>query len=231
MPDTHDPSFFSELLRAPTFPLRGDGIMLTLMACAWLFVTQLLSGCVPVAGLIVSLAGIGFFYAYLMRVVTVTADGDDELPAFQEISSWWDDGLVPSFQIIFLLFLYFGPAIWLLVSENETGALVAAGVAVFLLPMGLLNLSLRTSLLDPAPAWQIKTILSAPLPYLVSVLCMSAVTGLQWWITGLSGDVQGDDMVSTLAIGAVTLPISVYANFINAFVLGRFYYCNEVELE
>jgi hypothetical protein len=142
-----------------------------------------------------------------------------------------DDGLVPAFQVFFLLALYFGgPLILMATPDMELVALCAAGLAVLLFPIGLLNLSLRTSILDPAFGWQLKAISSAPLAYLACVACMAGVVSLQWWTNAVVSDAQGDGLAAALALGGLGLVLSVYANLVNAFILGRFFYCNDLEV-
>jgi hypothetical protein len=227
--------FFEDLSGAPLFVLQNNGAILIAFATTVLMIA--VTGAVgrSLLGGVVALGCYGFFYGYLTRITAASAEGAEQLPDFNDYDSVWRDGVVPTFQVITLTLVHAIPALLLALVTTHPVALGLVGFASLLtFPISFLDLSMRGSLLDMRPAWQIEAVSRAPSHYLSVAGGFAVGVGLLIVISlALAGSLDPND----LALGAVAVRFVLvvaafaYASVLFAHVMGRFYYHDAQDLD
>lgn len=213
-------SFFDDIALAFTYPFRGTGWITFLagwLALAVLYGVSQRSAVVGISGLLLTNMCLS---AYLVRVVVSSSNGDEEMPPWPEISSFWGDIFMPAFRYGFVLFLcVLPPAIqW---GAGMKGAAIATGLlSAYYLPMAWLAVSLHESLLAATPGKVFGAIAKVPYQYPVAALAVGVV---------LLGGEMASMRLSEMGMGAAALGygVGLYLGFVVMRILGRLYYRNE----
>jgi hypothetical protein len=99
-----------------------------------------------------AIVGIGYLFAYMQKIVRSSAEAEEELPGFPEISEWRTELLQPFFLLAWTFIASFGPAfgylMWHTVQDTEMSLpvlfpLFSLGFLYF--PMALLAVSMSGS--------------------------------------------------------------------------------------
>jgi hypothetical protein len=110
--------FTSQIGGAFKYPFKGDGLILI---CAGTMLLLLVDGArsiarfAPLYGFIavimLTVFGTGYLTAFLRRVITSTAHGEEEMPEWPEIQDYGSDVVAPFLQFIGTVVFCFAPAI------------------------------------------------------------------------------------------------------------------------
>ncbi|UCG31802.1 MAG: hypothetical protein JSU68_09045 [Phycisphaerales bacterium] len=186
--------FWSDAARS--FVLGGKAVNLIALVMTWiLLVVFWLLGFAAYGGMfgmLLMLLGrffvAGWLCAYLINVITETAGGEDEMPAWEMAADKWEGIVVPFFSFALSLLGVLLPAIVCSIAANVTGseplAYVAVGLAlagVFAWPAALLVVSIG----GVSAAFQLDaivlTIVRSFLPYVAVVGLIVLTVGGQGW--------------------------------------------------
>ena len=127
--------------------------------------------------------GTGYLFAFLKKVIYASAEGDEQMPDWPELSEWQADIVSPMFQFVVISVLSFGPAlavqIW---SDGDYPWLVwlVAVLGCFYFPMAFLGVAMFDSLAALNPLFILGSILKVPREYLVAALVFAGIVGLRW---------------------------------------------------
>ncbi|MBN2210684.1 MAG: DUF4013 domain-containing protein [Sedimentisphaerales bacterium] len=142
----------------------------------------------------------GYWCAYMFSVVVETAGGEDELPDFPGIMSFWEDLLHPLLLWVASFIYAFLPMIIMMIYYEINGLdsgddtygpkeltviIGLGGVGMFFWPMILLGLSLGESLGSVRPDLVLQSIAKTILPYLMCCLCLYGCVFL-WYLSYLA---------------------------------------------
>ena len=127
--------------------------------------------------------GTGYLFSFLKKVIYASAEGDEQMPDWPELSEWQADIISPMFQFVVISVLSFGPAlavqIW---SDGDYPWLVwlVAVLGCFYFPMAFLGVAMFDSLAALNPLFILGSILKVPREYLVAALVFAGIVGLRW---------------------------------------------------
>jgi len=237
--------FLGRVPAAFAYPLRGAGVIVVIVG---IVIMGLLKGGQAliqfgtlrtlIFGIILEVFAGGYLFTYLQGIVHSSAAGDRELPDLPGISNVLEDVVIPFFRLLGLTLFCFGPvlglAIWAKASHQTDAApllLAAAGFGYIYFPMAFLAAAILDSIAAANPLVVIPSILKVPLEYLLSLLLLAAVVGLQWfggltmrklfpdsWTTQSMGELFG--MIGSLAFLSF---FSLYLLVVAVHTLGLLY--------
>jgi len=92
-------SFFMLLLDSFTYPLRGKGIILLIIGVVFFFMLFFVLG-FHILRWIFLLIGGGFFCAFFMQIVASSANGENELPDWPDVTNIIEDLAIPFVKFI-----------------------------------------------------------------------------------------------------------------------------------
>lgn len=179
--------FYARLPGAFVFPFRGSGVLLLVAGTILLAVLRLGGAAVTLgmAGMVGGVVSAGYLLTYMQSIIHSTAVGEEEMPPLPGLTNFWEDILLPYFQLMGLMLISFAPAIgvrwWVIATQQESmGLLVQAVFALGYLyfPMGLLALAMLDSVAAANPLLVIPSILKVPLEYLVTLIALAGVLGI-----------------------------------------------------
>ncbi len=120
----------------------------------------------------IAIVGIGYLFAYMQKIVRSSAEAEDELPGFPEVSEWRTELLQPFLLLAWTFIVSFGPAfgymIYHTVADTEMSLTVlfplfALGFLYF--PMALLAVAMSSSYLAVNPLVVLPAIAQLNLEY------------------------------------------------------------------
>lgn len=227
---------FGQLLgRSFKYALRGDGRLLLILGgiffgllygfrdfTGWIMKESRMINPVFIAAyLIATVLGTGYYFACLQGIIQSSANGEDEMPNWPEVSTFWDEIFLPFFRFSLVFILSLGPGLVI-----QSAGFTAAGFAImllgfFALPMTLLSVAMSESIGGLNPIIVFSGIARIPGQYVVTclvILTLLIFAGLLRFALELTGIL----FVPGFLAGFVEL----YASCTAARILGCLYYAN-----
>jgi hypothetical protein len=229
-------TFFQHIPEAFQYPFRGDGWALLLGAAVFFAILDAAARFISALGLylffifaiLTTLIALGYLVACIQKVVTSSAQGEETLPSWPDVSNGFDDILVPFLQFLGVLAFCFAPA--LLVSTLTDGSLQRLVIPLFLLGIFYFPMAILAVLtLDTVGALHPKLILTSifriPLVYLSTCILLFILLAAGFFIS---------EVVGGIPIPILPLFIShfifLYFLVVQMRVLGIMYYSNRHRL-
>jgi hypothetical protein len=172
-----------------------------------------------------ALAATGYWFASIRNIILSSGQGEDEVPAWPEVSSVWDDLLRPALECIALVLVAFGPAMigdrLLSTSAPEARLLLVPLISLgcFYFPMALLGIAMLDSLAALNPVFILRSIFRVPVAYLAACALTAVAIGV-----GLVGDELLRRIWIPLLPALVSNFVSIYLAMVVARILGLLFY-------
>jgi hypothetical protein len=235
--------FAAQLVGAFKYPFKGDGIVLMCVGTILFLVVdgaRWISGFAPIYGLIavilLTIFGTGYLTAFLRRVITSTAQGDEEMPEWPEIDDFASDVFVPFAQFIGTVLFCFAPMIGLTVyalvgSHGDSAWLGWATTATMLFgcvyfPMAFTAVAMSDSIAGVNPMVVIPSIMRVLGPYLLTVVVLAVILLVRWLLFRFLGIVLPIPFLPTI----ITSLIGLYLLVVEMRILGLLYRNNKDRL-
>jgi hypothetical protein len=192
---TPQKGLYSRVPGAFLYPLRGAGILMllvgTVMFGALKFAAAMggLNGMMGSGGIGLTWWGLmlqviimGYMFCYMQNIIHSTALEEVEMPSLPDVTSFWDDILLPCFQLIGATLISFAPLIllgtWLLLADARASgpvlmSLSFLGCAYF--PMAFLAVAILDTVAAANPLQVVPSVLKVPLEYFVALCVLGTV--------------------------------------------------------
>jgi hypothetical protein len=228
-------NFFAVWPGAFLYPLKKDGIIL--LVCGTILFGFLdgsrsllshfrfLGIFILMAYLIAWVMSVGYLFAFMQNIVQSSAQGEEAMPDWPEITSFGDSFAMPFFRFSLIWVLCLAPGIAAMVFVSPFAGVPLLLLGLFCLPMAILTVSLADSLAGLNPIIIFSGIGKVPLPYLT-------VCGIFLVVIAL---VHGSRTLLELT-GVPFLPIivstflSLYGLAVEMRLLGLLYFTNKTKL-
>ena len=193
-----EPPFRDQVKGSFKYPIAGDGLILIISGGLFFYVfdTMLhmaryaLFGCSAI--IIVSIFVGGYLTAYLRRILTSTAIGEDRMPDWPDISDFWGDCGAPLWQLFATFIFCFLPPIAFTIyagtsqSEGDTSwygwATLALGFfSCLYFPMAFLAVAMYNTLAALNPLHIVPSILKVWRGYTLTIVLLGAVLAVRWF--------------------------------------------------
>lgn len=190
---TDDQRAFALLTNALRYPIQRHGWVLLLGGSLLFFLIDIATAGLSMGtpstaalALVFAVLAAGYLFAFLQRVITTTAMGEEQMPSWPDFTEVWQDMIQP-FRLLWGLFAAcFGPAIlcWYFayngsdLAEKLLVPLIAAGFLY--LPMSLLGVAMSNSLASLNPLFVLTSVCKVPGEYAVACLLLTVIIGLKW---------------------------------------------------
>jgi hypothetical protein len=235
--------FSRQIVGAFKYPFKGDGVILM---CVGTFILLLVDGMRYVskyafiygfiAFILLTVFGTGYLSAFLRRVITSTAQGDEEMPEWPDIEDFASDIFAPFMQLIGTVLFCFAPTIGLTIyaiagSNGDsswlgwaTTASLLFGCAYF--PMAFTAVAMTDSVVAVNPLVVIPSIMKVLGQYLLAVIVSAGIFLVRWLLFALLVAVLPIPVVPTI----ITSVIGLYLLIVDMRILGLLYRNNQDEL-
>lgn len=225
-------NFFVQLPGVFTFPFKAGGLWILIFGTIFFTAMNMLPG-MRMYLIYLSMMGVGYIFAYMQKVIHMTASGEDEEATVPDISNFWDDVLIPCFQLLGMVLIIFGPAfalmIWAGLSENSSvgiGIIPAVLFGVLYLPMAFLAVAMFDTITAINPLVVIPAIIKVPVHYFIAFILLATVFVVRW----ASANVLAEVIPIQILPDAISNFIGLYCLTVEARVLGILYLANKHKL-
>ena len=187
--------FYARVPGAFLYPLRGAGVLMLLVGTvlfgALKFVAFMggINGMMGGGGagltwwgLMLQVIIVGYMFCYMQNIIHSTALGEAEMPSLPDVTSFWDDILLPCLQLIGVTLISFGPlilfAIWLLAADARASGAVLMSLSVLgcvYFPMAFLAVAMLDTVAAANPLQVVPSVLKVPSEYLVALCVLGMV--------------------------------------------------------
>ncbi len=201
--DEPEKGFYTQVPGAFLYPLRDAGILMLLVGTVLVGAVKFaagmgklnssMHGAPPVSwwGLMLQVMVVGYMFCYMQNIIHSTALGETKMPSLPDITSFWEDILLPCLQLIGVTLISFAPlilfGIYLVTADaRASGAVLmsfsALGCVYF--PMAFLAVAMLDTVGAANPMLVLPSILKVPMEY-VTALCVLALV----FVARATGDV------------------------------------------
>jgi hypothetical protein len=176
-------TFGDAVAKAFKYPLRGNGLILlcigtviyALIDAFLMSEVRFLNFYKLVAKLILFVLGYGYLFAYMQRIVTSSANGEDEPPEWPEISDITSDVVAPFFQLVFALLFAFVPSWFVAEFLGQIPGEFVKLLGGLYFPMALLAVAMSGSYSGFNPIFVVSSIMRIQKPYFQTCLVFLAL--------------------------------------------------------
>ena len=181
------------------YPLRGNGLILLIIGTilyalmdAFLGTRiRMLNFYHLIAKIIAFVLGYGYLFAYMQRIVTSSASGEDEPPEWPEVSDISSDVIRPFWQLTFTIVVAFLPAFFVAEYLGPIPGQLANALGIVYFPMALLAVAMADSYTGLNPVYVASSIMKIPKQYFLTCLIFVGIN-LMW--TNLRHDIYQIDI-------------------------------------
>jgi hypothetical protein len=184
-----EPGFYRQLPNAFAYPFNKQGMFLLALGAVFFLIIALAAKFalffrLSIIGLllqiIIFIFTYGYLFAYMQRIVSSSAQGEDEVPEFPDVTEFWSDIIVPFLLFAGTFLVSFAPAIAVSVSMRESGVFWYAFAATLVVcalyfPMALLAVAVTDNFLALSPHVVFPSIARVFVPYLVACLVLGLI--------------------------------------------------------
>lgn len=232
--------FASQIVGAFKYPFKGDGVLLICVGTIILLVVdgaRWISSFAFIYGLIavilLTIFGTGYLTAFLRRVITSTADGDEEMPEWPDIDDFGSDVVAPFMQLIGTVIFCFAPMIALTIYAFVPGngdsawlgwattAAMVCGCVYF--PMAFTAVAMSDSIFGVNPMVVIPSIMRVLGQYVLTVVVLAAILLVRWLWHRFLESMLPIPLVPTI----ITSLIGLYLLVVEMRILGLLYRNNK----
>lgn len=192
------PGFYQQLPGAFAYPFNKRGMFLLALGAVFFLVFTLAANLalffqLSIIGLLLQIVifvfTYGYLFAYMQRIISASAQGEDDVPEFPDLTEFWSDIVLPFLLFTGTFVASFAPpiiiAIFMRESEMFWYALVATIVVCALyFPMALLAVAVTDNFLALSPHVVFPSIVRVFVPYIVSCLLLALLVafgfGVKW---------------------------------------------------
>lgn len=186
-------SFWQRLPEAFIYPVRGAGVLLTIVGIVLFVLMNCGLACVRFLtfrmvafGIVIEIAAGGYLFTFLQAIIHATTAGEAEMPDLPGIDSFVEDVLAPFFRLLGLVLVCFVPAlallIWCALTRDGTVALAALAAGAFgcvYFPMAFLAVAVMDSFLAINPLLVVPSIIKVPLEYLTVLFLLGCTLAIR----------------------------------------------------
>jgi hypothetical protein len=225
-----DKSFWGDLVEAFEFIVHGRSLMTYISLTLLVYLSSFLT-CVSMFGIVVWFLINGYLCAYCLSVIIQSAMGVDELPELS-FDNFWDDVIDPFLRFVISWVCVLIPAFAMglgytaarLPMDWELFGILAIGGACFW-PATILMVAIADGFSGLSPLLVLRTILSAPIPYVVVILGLVFAGGISIYVEKQLAPATWTPaswavMLSTFFLGKM---IHIYSMIVSMRIIGLYY--------
>jgi len=235
--------FTSRIAGAFKYPFKGDGVVLmcagtvlflVVDGARWISRFAFIYGLIAV--ILLTIFGTGYLTAFLRRVITSTADGDEEMPEWPEMEDFASDVFAPFMQLIGTVVFCFAPMIGLTIYAATAGngdstwlgwattTAMVFGCVYF--PMAFTAVAMTDSIVAVNPMVIIPSIMKMLRQYVLTVVVLAVILLARWLLHRLLEKFLPVPLLPTI----ITSLIGLYLLVVEMRILGLLYRSNKDKL-
>ncbi len=243
--------FYGQVPGAFVYPLRGAGVLMLLLGMIMVGAVKFAAGmgklhaslgsaAPPISwwSLMMQVMIIGYMFCYMQNIIHSTALGEKEMPSLPDVTSLWEDILLPCCHLIGVTLISFAPlilvGIYLIAADDRAGPVLLMSLSVLgcvYFPMAFLSVAMLDTVAAAFPMHVIPAILRVPLEYITAL----AVLGLVFVARAIGDEVlkfafpkqllthSVSQLFEMLALNLVWAFISFYLLTVGIRILGLLY--------
>ena len=230
--EKEDRSFWKCVPDILKYPLRGSGLALLGLGAIWSVIMDLLTGFSFILILFFLISTFGYLFAYMQKIIMTTANGEDDLPTWPDLTEVWQDLIFPCFIFLWTFLVCFAPPIIYEVSCVRQGLDINLGILFPLyawgflyFPMALLAVAMTNNFLAVNPLVVLPSITRLAGQYAFVTTLFFVMVALRFVVAGFIGR-TGIPFVSSI----LSAFIALYFLAVEMRMLGMMYFLNRRRL-
>jgi len=209
------------------YPIKGTGKYVLIAWTVTLIGLNLLSK-LPFVGFTTFVIGLilsWYFFAYLTKIISSSAAGDDELPDWPDITALWDNIVSPTLSVLWTIAFSFAPVIiyyFAFSPRTPDSDYLLWGLIIFsclYFPMALLAVVIHDSWIALNPVQVIPAIFKVFGYYVIACILLVLVIGSFYYLTKIN-----------LPVPYISVVLSIYLLMVAMRIIGLIYHKKEQQI-
>lgn len=226
-------SFWKCLPEIFMYPIRGSGIPLLAVGAVWSVLMEVATMFAGILVLFFLVLTTGYLYAYMQKIILSTANGEDDLPTWPDLTEVWQDVIYPCLIFVWTFLVCFSPPFiyqtHCMIEGRDMNLgilfpLYAWGLLYF--PMALLAVAMSNSFFAVNPFVVLPSITRLARQYLVVATLFFVMVAMRFLVAGFVGKL-GIPILS----GLLSAFVALYFLAVEMRMLGMMYYLNRRRLK
>jgi hypothetical protein len=181
------PSFYRRLPGAFAYPFKGSGLLLLGLGTVFFVILAFALRLALVFQFAIRVFTFGYLFAFMQRIISSSATGEDEVPDFPDVTEIWSDIILPFLFFTGTVIVSFAPAIavtFLFHDHALHAPILIAALAICgcYLPMALLAVAVSDNFFALSPHVVLPSIVRVAAPYLVACILLGALVAVRWGV-------------------------------------------------
>jgi hypothetical protein len=175
-----EPSFYRQIPATFVYPFNKSGSIMLIIGSILFVVLDFLGS----FSFYLQIVGIGYLFAFMQKIISHSAQGEDELPPWPELTDFVSDILLPSLMLAGVFVVSLAPGLLLLFFGRDNPMLAVLAIPVFVigalyLPMALLAVAVSDNFLALSPHIVLPSMIKVFLPYAVTFIVLAVLSGVR----------------------------------------------------
>ena len=215
-----EPSFYRSLPRTFLYPFNKRGMLLLAMGAVFFLIMEVVVRFAFIFKITIFIFTYGYLFAFMQRIVSASAQGEDDVPDFPDVTEFWSDLFHPFLLFTGTFVVSFVPAIAVAIFMRESEMILLAvittiALGTFYFPMALLAVAVTDNFLALSPHVVVPSIFRVFVPYLAATMVLGALVAVRFGI-GWALDFVPIPFLPSIVVGFASL----YALVVEMRILG-----------
>ncbi len=187
-----EPSFYRSLPRTFVYPFNKRGMLLLGIGAIFFLIMEVAARFAFIFKATIFVFTYGYLFAYMQRIVSASAQGEDDVPDFPDVTEFWSDIFLPFLLFTGTFVVSFAPAIAVAIGMRESEMILPAviatvGFGIFYFPMALLAVAVTDNFLALSPHVVVPSIARIMLPYFSACAVLGVLVTIRFGVAWLMG--------------------------------------------
>jgi hypothetical protein len=214
-------SFYRQIPGTLAYPFNKSGSIMLIIGSILFVVLEFLGG----FSFYLKIVGIGYLFAFMQKIISHSAQGEDELPPWPELTDFISDILLPCLMLAGVFVVSLAPGLLLLFFGRENPMLAAMAIPALIIgalyfPMALLAVAVSDNFLALSPHIVLPSMIKVFVPYSVTFVVLAVLASVRVGAGLAAAFVPVEEVPWNIAVTLVMGFVSLYVLTVEMRVLG-----------
>jgi hypothetical protein len=214
-------SFYRQIPGTFAYPFNKSGSIMLIIGSILFVVLEFLGG----FSFYLKIVGIGYLFAFMQKIISHSAQGEDELPPWPELTDFISDIILPCLMLAGVFVVSLAPGLLLLFFGRENPMLAVMAIPALIVgalyfPMALLAVAVSDNFLALSPHIVLPSMIKVFVPYAVTFVVLALLASVRVGTGVAAAFVPVEEVPWNIAVTLVMGFVSLYVLTVEMRVLG-----------
>lgn len=219
-----EPGFYRRIPGSFAYPFRKSGVIMLVIGALFFLVIEFVGR----FSFYLSVFGAAYLFAFMQKVISHSAQGEDEMPPWPELTDMISDIVLPCLMLVACFAIAIGPGLALLFFSGDNPGLAIAGwtalgLGAIYLPMALLAVAVSDNFLALSPHIVAPSIVRLFVPYTVTFIVVAFLVAIRYLADATEAMIPREAIAARISHAVAMGFVSLYFLTVEMRILGLFF--------